>query len=87
MSVNEYECEKAGVDVVKIKSLSNRIQKAAQEARDMGVQVFGGSNCGSLRYCDDPDKGHLILSSMDGSWSGGDGSENYDDDDGLFRGE
>ena len=85
-SININECQKAGVDIDRIKSIARRIGKAAVEAEEMGVQVFGGGR-GTLRLRDDHPSGTaLILASIYGNWDGGDGAEQPDEN-GLLRGE
>ena len=84
MLENAAECIAAGLDPAKVRKIALRIERAAKEARAMGIQVFGGS-CGSLRY-DSGSGGPLILAELDGNWSGGCGASMRDDD-GLLRGE
>lgn len=86
MSVNERECEAAGVDVKQIQAIERALRKAVKQANSMGVSVFGGSGSLSLRFMDDPIQGDLILASVGGNISGGCGAT-YQDDDGLERGE
>ncbi len=82
---NERECEAAGLDLKKVRSIASRIERAALEAQAMGIQVFGGSSTGTLRF-DDGKGPPLIIAVMDGNWSGGDGGE-MPGDDGLMRAE
>jgi hypothetical protein len=85
MTLNEDECAAAGIDPKKIASIARRIERAAVEARALGVQVFGGSGSASLRF-DDGERHMLILANIDGNWSGGCGAE-MSDAAGLMRGE
>ena len=86
-SINLDECQKAGVDIDRIKSIARRIGKAAIEAEGLGIQLFGGCGRASLRFRDDhPSDTSLILAKIDGNWDGGAGDEKYDDE-GLLRGE
>lgn len=86
MAIENEDCvEAAGLDLKQVRSIARRIEKAALEAQAMGIQIFGGTGGGTLRYDDGGDK-MLILASMDGNWSGGDGAE-LPDDNGLMRGE
>lgn len=80
------ECKAAGVDIRKIESIARRISKAGKEAAAMGVNIFGGSGTGSLRFDDRSGKGSLILAGLDGIFDGGDGAVMLDDTD-LERGE
>ena len=83
--VNEDECIAAGLDPDTVNKLARRIERAAKEAKRLGIQVFGGSGSGSLRFDDGSDR-LLVLADMDGNWSGGDGGT-YPDATGLLRGE
>jgi hypothetical protein len=62
-------------------SIAMRISRAAKEAEMLGLSVFGGSGCGSLRAA-----GQVIVADLDGSYDGGDGGAQVGED-GLFRGE
>ena len=84
------ECEFAGLDPKKVASIARRISRAAQEARALGITVFGGSGSGTLRwhaeYSDRNDQGPIVLAELDGCFDGGDGST-HTDADGFLRGE
>jgi hypothetical protein len=86
MTINEEECEKAGLDINKVKSIASRISKAAKEAEAMGIEIFGGSTSGELRFRDNIDIGALKIADLDGSFDGGCGAD-YDWGDGFRRGE
>lgn len=87
MWINEKECKKAGLDIKKVESIARRISKAAKEAEEMGIEIFGGgSGIGELRYKDNMKIGSLKLASLDGCFDGGDGGE-QDWGDGYLRGE
>ena len=86
MILNEKECNKAGIDAKKVAQLARKIERNVKEADKLGMQVFGGAWGGTLRYEDDPNKGALILASMNGNWDGGDGAY-LEKGDGLLRGE
>lgn len=90
MSTLENEIEAVGLDEKKIASIARRISKAAIEAREMGITIFGGSGSGTLRYFGYNDtrkgEGNLIVAYLEGAFDGGDGAT-YEDDDGLQRGE
>jgi hypothetical protein len=86
MQINEKECEKAGLDIKKVKSIARRISKAAKEAGELGIEIFGGSGTGELRYTDNEDIGQLKIARLDGCFSGGDGGD-QDWGDGYLRGE
>ena len=83
--INEDECEAAGVDPKKVASIARRIERAALEAYELGICIFGGSGNGSLRF-DDHYGRPLILVHMEGCFDGGDGAER-EDETGLLRGE
>jgi hypothetical protein len=85
MQINEKECEKAGLDIKKVRSIASRISKAAKEAGELGIEVFGGS-CGELRYRDDENLGALKIAFLDGVFEGGCGGD-QDWGDGYLRGE
>jgi len=88
--VNLDECEAAGLDEKKVASITRRISKAAKEADEMGLYLFGGGagypGSGTLRFRDDPEKGCLIVAVLDGCFDGGDGGS-LPDENGLERGE
>lgn len=85
MIVYESECLAAGLDPAEVRRIARRIERAAKDAQRLGLQVFGGSTSGSLRF-DDGGRRPLIVADMGGSWSGGDGAA-MPDDAGLLRGE
>lgn len=85
MLVNEDECKSAGLDIKKVESISRRLSKAAMEAQEMGLTVFGGSGTGTLRFHDGQDRS-LIVSYLNGDFDGGDGAC-MEDENGLLRGE
>lgn len=86
MSAYLKECEKAGLDIKKVDSIARRISKAAKEAKEIGIEIFGGSGTGTLRYYDDHDKRPLLIADLDGIFDGGDGAA-IEDDEGFLRGE
>lgn len=84
-SVNEKECEAAGLNPLDVKRIAQGLSRYAKEAQKLGIQVFGGSGSGDLRF-DDGGDGKLILADLDGDFDGGDGATS-ESDDGLIRGE
>jgi hypothetical protein len=84
--IHEKECEAAGLDPKEVLRIARGISKYAKQAQALGIQVFGGSGTGSLRF---PDgwNGDLVLADLDGTFDGGDGKANDFGDDGLMRGE
>ena len=88
MIVYVDECFAAGIDPEIVRRLARRIERAALELQKIGVEVFGGSGHGSLRFDDrfSPALGSLILASLNGRWDGGDGGFS-EAEDGLTRGE
>ena len=90
MIINDDEILAAGFDEAELKritSIARRISKAAKEAREMGIEVFGGTGSGTLRYNDSVGQGGgLILAYLDGIFDGGCGAT-CEDDYGLLRGE
>ena len=84
-SINENECEAAGLNPSDVKRIAQGLSRYAKEAQKLGIQVFGGSGSGDLRF-DDGGNGKLILADLDGDFDGGDGAAG-ESDDGLIRGE
>ena len=85
ISVNFDECEAAGLDIKKVKSIARRLSKALLEANALGMEGFGSGEF-TLRYKDYEDKGDLIIANLDGVCDGGAGDQaDYGDD--LIRGE
>lgn len=88
--INDEEIEAAGFseqESKRIKSIARRISKAALEAEKMGIEVFGGSSSGTLRFNDSDELGRgLILAELSGRWDGGEGGT-CEDNNGLLRGE
>lgn len=84
-SVNENECEAAGLDPLEVKRIAQGLSRYARQAEKLRIQIFGGSTGGQLRY-DDGGKGMLIVGDLDGNFDGGDGGV-HTDSDGLQRGE
>ena len=66
MTLNERECEAAGIDPVRVRNLAKRLERIGREMQRLGIGVFGGSGTGTLRGTD-----NLILASIDaGHWDG-----------------
>lgn len=84
-SINENECEAAGLNPLDVKRIAQGLSRYAKEAQKLGIQVFGGSGSGDLRF-DDGGNGKLILADLDGDFDGGDGAAS-ESEDGLIRGE
>lgn len=85
--INENECAAAGLDPKKIASIARRLERAAVEAQELGITIFGGSGGGSLRiHVEGLEERPLILAEMDGHFDGGDGACR-EDAHGLIRGE
>ncbi|MBO9428281.1 hypothetical protein [Sulfitobacter sp. R18_1] len=82
---NEKECEAAGLDPREVEAICRRLERAGKDAAKLGMHVFGGSGSGSLRF--ETDRGPLVVANMlGGSWDGGDGGTDIDED-GFLRGE
>jgi len=85
--INQNEIEASGLDIKIVRSLARRLENVAKEAQKHGIQIFGGSGSGSLRFNDRHDAGSLVIAHINrGDWSGGDGLTD-DEFDGLERGE
>lgn len=90
-TVYEDECEFAGVDPKRVANIARRLGRAAADARELGLFVFGGTGNGTLRWLGDGtgnlNQGALVVAEIKGgSWDGGDGSTHHDES-GLLRGE
>ena len=84
--INEYECEKAGLDPKEVKKLASRFSRLAVDCDKLGITIFCGS-VNSLRFSDESDKGSLIIASINArNTDGGCGSEGHWGDD-FLRGE
>ncbi len=82
---NEAECVAAGLDPAQVRRIAKGLSRYAKEAKALGMEVFGGSGFGQLRF-DDGGPGKLIVADLDGLFDGGDGGSRPGDD-GLLRGE
>lgn len=79
MLLRRKECIAAGLDPDVVRRLAHRLEKAALDAKALGLTVFGGSH-GSLRFASTGDGlGPLICAHMEGSWSGGDEKHEFDE--------
>lgn len=86
-TVNTNECEAAGVDPKKVRSIVTRLERAALDAQALGLTVFGtGWGSANVRTSRVLGEGQLILGTAQGSWDGGDGGSTIGAD-GLERGE
>ncbi len=86
MQVNARECEAAGLDPKEVRRIAAGLSRYAREAAALGLEIFGGSGTGDLRTEADARRAGLILARLDGSFNGGDGASEYDEN-GLLRGE
>lgn len=89
MYIHIAECDAAGIDPDKIRSIARRLSSAGRDARALGVTIFGGSGSGTLRIHQNPGDstvGALVLADLDGQYDGGDGGC-VARADGLLRGE
>jgi hypothetical protein len=85
MFANEAECRALGLDPDEVERIARRLDRAARDARKLGLEVFGGSS-GSLRSITSG-KPLVVAEITGGTWNGGDGATMRDDDDGLTYGE
>lgn len=78
--VDNERCEEFGLDPKKVASIARRLSRAATEAREMKLTVFGGSGSGSLRYHGDGKSGDVraVVADLDGHFDGGDGGDVFD---------
>jgi hypothetical protein len=91
MYVNIEECNAAGLDPKEVGRIARGLERYAKQADSIGIEIFGGSGSGSLRFAntapDDLEGRKLILAGGFGlNFDGGDGAE-CECDDGLIRGE
>ena len=78
MLVNEEACERFGLDSKAVASIARRMSRAAREASELGLIVFGGAGSGSLRFAQNDRGGHQMeVASLDGNFDGGDGGDDY----------
>lgn len=80
MTSVDYElCEQFGLDPKRVLSIARRLSRAAVEARQMGMFVFGGSGDGSLRVtaAEIQGPGFSDVADLDGTFDGGDGGDIY----------
>jgi hypothetical protein len=82
---NFDECDAAGLDTKEVERIARGISRYTKQAQKLGIQVFGGTGSGSLRF-DDGNGGRLVVADLDGNFDGGDGGT-VDSGDGLLRGE
>ncbi len=85
VSVNKAECEAAGLPAGEVERIAKGLSRYAKQAQSLGIQVFGGTGYGTLRF-NDGGPGKLIVANLDGDFDGGDGGSGPSDD-GLERGE
>ena len=84
MIVYEESCKLVNVTPAEVVRLARRLERVALDAQRTGLQVFGGAGSGYLRFL--AADGPVIVASIDGSWSGGDGGCE-EDSEGVMRGE
>ena len=84
---NTEECIAAGLDEKEVARITRGFERYLKQADELGIQVFGGGGCLSLRFDDNKGLGHLVVADCQGgNVEGGCGAEkNYGD--GLTRGE
>lgn len=76
--VRDERCEEFGLDRKKVAGLTRRISKAAREAHEMGLVVFGGSGAGTLRFNRSAFGGERTsVADLDGHFDGGDGGDSW----------
>ena len=86
------ECEYAGLNIKEVEKIAKGIEKYTKMAEKLGLVVFGGSACCTLRWYGDAEEydGHpLVVASVESqNIDGGDGGfgELYSHD-GFMRGE
>ena len=85
MFANDAECEAAGLDAQEVDRIAKGLSRYAKQAQALGIQVFGGTGSGSLRF-DDGGPGKLVVARLVGDFDGGDGGSGPSAD-GLERGE
>lgn len=68
------ECEYVGIDYKEIQKLKKQLNKCGKMASALGVTVFGGSGCGSIRAIDSDNRVLILDELAYDVWDGGDGS-------------
>lgn len=63
MYVNDAECEAAGLDPEEVKRIATGLSRYAKKAEALGLQIFGGTGTGSLRF-DDGGPGKLVVAEI-----------------------
>jgi len=78
--VDEERCESFGLDSKRVASIARRLSRAATEARELGLTVFGGSGTGTLRFHRDGSSADIraVVADLDGDFDGGDGGDVFD---------
>lgn len=77
--VYDEKCKEFGLDIKKVTSIVKRLSKAAKEADELGLYIFGGSGSGDLRFggSDIQGPGHSVVADLDGTFDGGAGGDHY----------
>lgn len=75
MYVDEDRCRQFGLDPKCVTSIARRISRAALEAKEIGLTVFGGSGSGVLRKSGGGISNNVA--NLDGNFDGGDGGDDY----------
>lgn len=72
---DEESCRAAGVDPKKVESIARRLTKLGKEADGIGLFIFGGNGCGTLRTWKETEEGQIVVAHLGSvSWDGGDGA-------------
>jgi hypothetical protein len=77
INIDEDRCEEFGLDPKKVASIAKRLSRAAREAEEMKLTIFGGSGSGSLRYHGEG-RGvdtRSVVANLEGAFDGGDGGD------------
>jgi hypothetical protein len=77
MTVDDERCERFGLDPRKVASIARRLSRAAREADELGLTIFGGSGTGTLRYRPHGGGTSAEVASLDGVFDGGDGGDDF----------
>lgn len=77
--VYDNKCDEFGLNNKAVASIARRLSKAAKEADDMGLMIFGGAGAGSLRFnkSEKQGPGESVVADLDGIFDGGDGGDVY----------
>lgn len=84
-TINEKECQKAGLDEKELLKVARRVERAIKDLNKLGVQFFAGSSC-TMRFYDGHEQMLIVGEFSVLHADGGDGAT-WEDEEGFVRGE